>query len=231
MRILGLVQVFPQIFDIQKHHVSTGKQASHHSPKLQVHGRAHISDTTNHDRNEATYSHRGLGLQLDVSQLSIGTWLAWNGQDDHTLVRVDAARDVLELHRQDVDRYETGELAAAAVVTVGHGVVHVRVSDDLTGLRVHFCGVPVRLGVIEGTYVVMVSGGGPATTEACDRDVAIVAKKTVVGSGIDVRNRRAQKVGAARGRKGSGTGAARSSRNSRERSGVGWGGQVLKALS
>lgn len=184
--------------NIQKHHVSTGKQASK-SPLSQVTcpWSTPTSQTTNEsrlERNGTTYSNDRLGFQLDVSQLAVGTKLARNGENDHALIGVDAARDVLKLDREHVDGDQASVLAAAAVVTVRHGVVHVRVSDDLTGLRVHFRGVPVRLLVFEVMDVVMVSGGRPAATETCDGDVAIEAKKTVVASGIDVRILRERKV-------------------------------------
>lgn len=88
-------------------------------------------------------SNGGLGLhQLDVSQLAIGARLGRARQDDHALVGVDRARNVLKLHWQKVHGHETGVLAAAAVITVWHGVVHARVGDDLTSLRVHLRGAP-----------------------------------------------------------------------------------------
>lgn len=213
MRILGSVQVFPQWSIFRKHHVSTGKQASHRSlPGYMSTVVTHFSDTTNHDRNRTTYSDDRLGLQLDVSQLAIGARLAGHGKNDHPLVGLDTARDVLKVHRQHVDRHETGVLTAAAVEAVRHGVVHVRVGDDLTSLRVHLRDVPVRLLEIKVVCVVVVGVGRSAATETCDRDVTGVAQKTVAVSGIDVRSRGAEEVGTARGRKGSGVDIARSTR-------------------
>lgn len=173
----------------------------------------HISDTTNHDGNGATYSDDRLGLQLDVSQLAIWARLARHGKNDHPLVSLDTARDVLKVDRQHVDRYQTSVLTAAAVVTVRHGVVHVRLGDDLTSLGVHLHDVPVTVLVIEVVWIVVVGGGRPAATET-DRDVTIVGQKTLAVSGIDVRGRRAEKVGAVRGRKGSGVDIARGTRGS-----------------
>lgn len=119
-------------------------------------GMSPTSHTTNHDRSRTTYSDNSLGLQLDVSQLSIRARLARDRKDDHALVGIDPTRHVLQVNWKHVDRHETGVLTAAAVVAVGHGVVHVRVGNDLTSLRVHLCGIPVRLWVIEKAGVAMV---------------------------------------------------------------------------
>lgn len=176
----------------------------------------HISDTdtTNHAGDRATYSNDRLGLQLDVSQLAIGARLAGHGKDDHTLVGLDTTRDVLKLHGEHVDGDQASVLTAAAVETVRHGVVHVRVGDDLTSLRVHFRDVPVSLLEVEVVCVVVVGRGRPAATETRDRDVTVVAQKTVAASRIKVRSRRAEEIGTARGRKGSAVDIARDTRGS-----------------
>lgn len=207
----------PPVANIQKHHVSV--QASKQVTALSQVTCSWSSPTSRTQQimigtewNGTTYSDHRLGLQLDVSQLAIGTRLAGHGKNDHPLVGLDTARDVLKVDRQHVYRYETGVLTAAAVEAVRHGVVHVRVGDDLTSLGVHLRDVPVRLLEIKVVCVVVVGVGGPAATETCDRDVTGVAQKTVAVSGIDVRGRGAEEVGTARSRKGSGVDIARSTR-------------------
>jgi hypothetical protein len=188
MRILGSVHVFPRSWPLLRRiiikQVGTGKQArSPLSPKVHVRGyRPHIS-THNEARKGSgiTHSRNPLRLQLEVSRLAVGTSLARHRQDDHTHVGVHPTRDVFKLHREQVNRHKPRVLTAAAVVTVGHGPVHIVISNDLSVLGVHLCVVPGRSLMLEEVIVAGLEGGGRlAATEGCDRDVGVVAKETCV---------------------------------------------------
>lgn len=80
---------------------------------------------------------------------------------------------------------ESGVLTIATVVAVGHGLIHVRVGDDLTGLRMHVLVVPGRSSRFKEalSLVLVVVGGRLVAAEACDGDVGGVAEKAVVASG------------------------------------------------
>lgn len=145
---------------------------------------AHTSDTTNRDRKGITYGNNGLSLQLNVSHLSIRTRLARNRENNHALVSIHATRHVPDVNRKQIDRNQTRVLTAAAVIAVRHGAIHVSIGDDLTGLRVHLDGVPVRLLVLELLGVVVVSGGRPVATKTCDRGEIVMAQKTATVSGV-----------------------------------------------
>lgn len=79
---------------------------------------------------------------------------------------------------------ESGVLTIATVVAVGHGLIHVRVGDDLTGLRMHVLVVPGRSSRFkEVLSLMLVVVGGRLVAEACDGDVGGVVEKAVVASG------------------------------------------------